>query len=414
VPPVKQPLVFGTELKDGRAQTLPSPCGCGMIGRKQGAVQPGFNMRKPLSAYRIAFVSILFICPAFADCISISPTSKSPYAEFDIKNTCRGAAIIPWTMTTNSGHTESDRFFATGCKTTHEQYFPGEYKFGNSQFPDGGDAEICQGPNSSGETTPPAKADNADNKKPDKQGGTGADNTTTNPDSRGSVDYDAARRAEEHTKFELASKMDTIAGWKLFLEAFPNGENAKWAKQRLQDIETQKGTASATGNNASKPFTGHLHAEFQIADNSVWRWYFDSKLTKTEPKSTIRQETVELEIGSTQAHFNAGGLQDYNCGENTPIPNSKSGQANGMTSNWVSRCSFSRTSHSVIVTIDTSGSNTGGGTHAGREIETFRLDGEQCISAELSGAGSGHNAGRPVHIEPDIRYRSTSATCFIR
>jgi hypothetical protein len=67
----------------------------------------------------------------------------------------------------------------------------------------------------------------------------GQDGSGTASDSRpvaGGTDHAAAERAAERMQFERAEKINSIDGWLIFLEAFPNGDNAEWARQRLKDL----------------------------------------------------------------------------------------------------------------------------------------------------------------------------------
>lgn len=80
---------------------------------------------------------------AHADCVTVNRiTDGPPYAEYDLVNKCHGYANIYWTRKGDKT-TETGKWVASGCQTTHEQYFPGEYAFGSVEFPQGGDGDLC-------------------------------------------------------------------------------------------------------------------------------------------------------------------------------------------------------------------------------------------------------------------------------
>jgi Caspase domain len=43
--------------------------------------------------------------------------------------------------------------------------------------------------------------------------------------------------SDEHSKFELAQRLNTSAGWRAFLKEYPNGIDAEWARKRVAELE---------------------------------------------------------------------------------------------------------------------------------------------------------------------------------
>jgi hypothetical protein len=81
---------------------------------------------------------------AGADCITTKQLAAGPpYAEFELMNRCRGDAIVHWTRKTDTGHSEPGKWYVLACKTQQHQYSPGNYEFGDVEFPNGGGNERC-------------------------------------------------------------------------------------------------------------------------------------------------------------------------------------------------------------------------------------------------------------------------------
>lgn len=114
-----------------------------------------------IRALLAAFVLLFAVTSSNADCVTTNQTASGPpYAEFDLKNGCRGNAIVHWTRRGEKGALELGSWHAGGCKTTHHQYFPGEYSFTSIEFPQGGNGESCLDPGDS------AKRNDPPNQKP--------------------------------------------------------------------------------------------------------------------------------------------------------------------------------------------------------------------------------------------------------
>ena len=80
---------------------------------------------------------------ALAECVTETLlTSGPPYAEYRLKNTCGGPAIVHWTRRSET-QIEQGSWDVGACATQDHQYAVGEYNFGDVEFRQGGGDKEC-------------------------------------------------------------------------------------------------------------------------------------------------------------------------------------------------------------------------------------------------------------------------------
>ena len=80
---------------------------------------------------------------AMAECVTETLlTAGPPYAEYRLKNTCGGPAIVHWTRRQDN-KVEEGRWNVGACSTQDEQYAVGQYSFGDVEFRQGGENDSC-------------------------------------------------------------------------------------------------------------------------------------------------------------------------------------------------------------------------------------------------------------------------------
>jgi hypothetical protein len=360
---------------------------------------------------RLIFVlcSLIVAGPSFAQCVTTKRTADDPYAEYDLINNCRGSAVVHWTRTNDSGQTENGKWVAGGCKTTHQQYFKGKYDFDSIEFPQGGDGERCLAPGESEKRNDPPISGTATSKQSAARPTQSSESEPSTSEPSG-VGKDSASRAEERLQFELATKIDTVAAWKAFLEAFPKGVNAEWAKRRLVELGDISPSSGKSEIKVSGQFSGKIHAEFQVATVNTTKTYSEGQLTGTSVKRSTIHKEVDYDIDTGPLLSASSASEMYRCGENSPISNPGS----SASSSWVVRCGFARTSTSIVVNLDANGRNSGGGTYSAIGTVTLQMDGERCVTAAFKRHYSTGTTGRPIRLDVDIDDHSTSGTCHVR
>jgi hypothetical protein len=203
----------------------------------------------------LAGLLLFFATQSKADCVATNQTATTPYAEFDLTNRCHGYARVFWTRRSDKGAIEEGHWSAEGCKTTHHQYFPGQYSFTSIDFPNGGDGDSCLYPGDSAKRDDPPKSrpiqPSTDNRQKqgiaspvlpsqDKSGSSDLANRLAAQQKKNTISDDVLRQQDQQFSNVVQSSQQEYQQRQASREADAKAQKAaEQAKQRQADSDRQ-------------------------------------------------------------------------------------------------------------------------------------------------------------------------------
>jgi hypothetical protein len=157
----------------------------------------------------------------------------------------------------------------------------------------------------------------------------------------------------EQNQFDLATKMDSVAGWKAFLRTYPDGVNAEWAKKRLNDLEGGAATETEKPKSPTievnrRPFSGKLQASVSSSTESTMRYYFNGNLQKTSTKEKAGTLRFSVWFDERQGYYQEIGHSTvFNCGLNQYLNTSWSINESSHPQSNTTRCKIAREANSI-------------------------------------------------------------------